>query len=273
MQKLLITQEERNQVLKELTEQVTKAKTTSELESIKVPKDKTIFKNVHKPEIYISASNLEKMFALVNASSVECQWHGLVKRSETNFNRFFIYKILVFPQINSSASTDTDENEYIDWLMQLDDDQFQDLRFHGHSHVNMAVYSSSIDDTFQQDLLANIKQNDYYIFFVLNKKREICILVYDYLQNTLFETKDCKIFLLDDNNELIDEWAKKELKEKAQTKTYKYTKTSSYYKNLNASFYYEDDDTDWYAECFYDPYKDVPKQPTKKVKKKKKKRY
>ncbi len=272
MQKILITQEEKDAVINELLEQVEKAKTTAELESIKVSKDKTKFKDILKPEIYISAGNLEKMYALVNASSTECQWHGFVSRSQTHINRFFISDIVVFPQINTGASTDTDENEYTEWLMQFietDDPvrNIEHLRFHGHSHVNMAVYSSSIDDTFQRELLANLKEDDYYIFFVLNKKREICILVYDYLQNILFDTKDSKIILVDEQNTIINDWAKEELKKNSKSKTYP-RPAVNYYGHPYASYFYEDDDyTDWYGEGYYDPYAKSQTQ-TKKTKKK-----
>ena len=237
MKKIKIDEKIKEAVLKDLTEQVTKAKTLAELEEIKVVKDKTNFNNIKKPEIFIPADVMEKMHALVKASSTECQWHGLVQRSEKIPNMFYIYDVLVFPQKNTAASTDSDENKYAEWLMNImtdeDETKFNNLRLHGHSHVNMEVYSSSIDDKYQNDILSNIKDDDYYIFFVLNKRREICILLYDFSQNILFDTKDIKLHITS-NEKTIDDWAKEQLDTFVEKPSYFYQKFDNFYS-------YEDD--------------------------------
>lgn len=287
MQRLKISEENKEEIINDLIEQITKAKTVQELEAITIPKDKTFNKKVKKPEIYISANNLEKMFALVDECSTECQWHGLVKRSTEKIECFYIYDILVFPQINTCSSTDTDEEEYMNWLMKIMDDEDENkinhLRLHGHSHVNMAVFSSSVDDTYQKELLANIKDDDYYIFFVLNKKRDICILVYDYLQNVLFETKEVTIHLLD-NMDIINEWAKEQLKENCKSTYYNSYSNSYSWKNKNSKItttaaytnpYYDNDEYDFYGDPYYsgvyDPYVKSSKKSKIKSKKKHKK--
>lgn len=259
------TQEYKNKVIKEITEQINNAKSMNSIENLKIAKNTIPFKNIKPPEIYIQTNVLEKMFALVENCPTECQWHGLVKRSKEKPEVFYVYDVLVFPQINTAASTDTDEDKYMDWLITImedkDQDKFNDLRLHGHSHVNMNVYSSSIDDKFQEDILTNIKDDDYYIFFVLNKNRDICILLYDYLQNILFETKDIKLYLMD-NETIIKNWAKEELEKNTIKQTYTKTYPSPYSWYDNGSYY-------------FDPYYDEDfeiNNKTKKQKNKKKKK-
>lgn len=227
MKKIRITEQEKKDLKKEINEIIEKALDSSEISAITIkPKDlneKLLDKSkVVKPEIYIPVNVLEKMFALVDESSVEIQWHGLVKRKE---NKYWIYDILMFPQKNSAARTDTDDDKYADWLTNImqdeNPDKFDDLRMHGHSHVNMQVYSSSIDDTYQEQILANLKENDFYIFMVMNKKREVCTLLYDYVQNILFETADIEIYKTT-GKEILKTWAEAQIKEYCEKPTYTY---------------------------------------------------
>ena len=44
---------------------------------------------------------------------------------------------------------------------------------HGHSHVNMGTSPSATDTKLQEDHLAQLQDNDFYIFLIVNKKREI----------------------------------------------------------------------------------------------------
>ena len=97
--------------------------------------------------------------------------------------------------------------------MDEDESKFDDMRMHGHSHVNMSVFSSAIDDEYQRNLITNIKDGDYYIFLILNKRHDICALLYDYDKQILFETKDLNIRIISDKNESISGWAAKQIKE------------------------------------------------------------
>ena len=182
-------------------------------EYTKIPKD------VKKPVIQVSADAYIKMLELVNQSELECSWHGLVRRS-TDKNLYYVYDILVFPQINSPATTTTDETEFANWQMKLISDMnfpIEDLRLHGHSHVNMSVFSSGVDDKYQKDLITKVDNGDYYIFFIMNKKMEICILLYDFDQQILFEKADIDFQIVDAECNDIRGWARKELKENATT--------------------------------------------------------
>lgn len=170
-----------------------------------------IAKNVKKPIIRINADTYTTMYELVKQSTVEIQWHMLVNRRE---NEYQVYDVLMFPQTNSGASTTTDQNEFAKWQMNLiADPEFpiEDLRGHGHSHVNMNVYSSGIDDAYQRDLITKVENGDYYLFFVLNKKMEMYALLYDFDQQIIFETKDMDIQIIKNDGVDIKEWCKDQI--------------------------------------------------------------
>ena len=187
---------------------------------------KEIPKEIQKPTLFIESEAYVKMLELINQSSTECAWHGLVKRDE---NTYYIYDILVYPQINSATATTANEKAFAEWQTNLIMDMdfpLEDLRMHGHSHVNMNVFSSGIDDKYQEDLLTKVDDGDYYIFLIMNKKMDICIFIYDFVQQIMFEKNDIT-FEIVGQNDGIREWAKQQLKKHATTTppvSYKRTK-------------------------------------------------
>lgn len=216
MKRLILSKKEKSLLIKEITEKIKNCKNPSDLD-LTIKLDSAIPKkqNVKKPKIFITADAYLKMFSLVEQSPIEISWHGLVKKDKNNY---LIYDIIVFPQINTAASTDTDETEYVKWISELSDETFKDMRMHGHSHVNMAVFSSGIDDGYQNDLIKNIKPGDYYIFLILNKKHEMKPILFDYSQNIMFEDKDIELHICSSENLIYDDWAEKIIKEKCKTK-------------------------------------------------------
>ena len=202
---------------------------------------------VVKPTIYVTADAYMQMLELINQSPVECSWHGLVTRDEEN-NTYTVYDILVFPQINSATSTTTDEKEFAEWQTQLIMDPtfpIEDLRLHGHSHVNMNVFSSGVDDRYQKDLITKVEDGDYYIFFIMNKKMEICIFLYDFKQQIMFEKKDLNFDILTSEGYCIRKWAEEELEENATT-GYATTKKDSKVPTYQESF-----DDFYYGESYF----------------------
>lgn len=172
-----------------------------------------------RPLIGVSADIYCKMMTLVQQSPTEISWHALVKRNKDK-NVYLIYDLLLFPQINGATSTTTDEDKFAEWQMDLIKDPkfpYEDLRCHMHSHVNMAVFSSGVDDQYQKDILTNLKDGDYYLFLVLNKRSEICILLYDYETYTLYETEDVDFVIMDAKGESITHWANKQVREYCET--------------------------------------------------------
>lgn len=179
-------------------------------------------KEIKKPIINITADAYIKMYELVNQSTVEIQWHGLVKRKD---NIYTIYDILVFPQTNSAALTSSDQNEFAEWQTNLIMDMnfpINEMRLHGHSHVMMNVYSSAIDDGYQTELITKVDDGDFYIFLVLNKKMEMYPILYDFEQQILFEGhNEIMIEILDSNNQDIKTWCADQIAKYCKTETRK----------------------------------------------------
>ena len=183
---------------------------------------------VKKPTLLIDETAYTKMYELVKQSPIELQWHMMVKRDLEN-NTYTIYDILLFPQTNSGTSTTTDQDEFAKWqsnLIQDMDFPLEELRGHGHSHVNMNVYSSGIDDAYQMDLITKVKDGDYYVFLVLNKRMEMYALIYDFHQQIIFDTDDIDIQIISHDGENIKSWCSEQIKK--YCKKHKYSPNKNY---------------------------------------------
>ena len=204
-----------------------------------------------KPTIIITPETYLKMYALVDNTDDEISWHCLVKKSE---NKYLLYDVLVFPQENTAAHTGTDDKKYTEWLQKLmldDTFQFNELRCHGHSHVNMNVFSSVTDDEYQTNLTQNIDDGDFYIFLILNKKREMCVFLYDFEHNILFDKKDINI-IIPLNNIDLTEWAENTIKENVtKPKKYASVKKPKYIRDDTDDF---DDAPGYYYGSWRDNY-------------------
>ena len=132
-----------------------------------------------------------KMLSLIDHFSSEVGWHGTVERVSNDV--FVIKDILVYPQIAAASTVNTDQEEYTKWLMGLDDDTFNAMHMHGHSHVYMSTSPSSVDDTHRELILSQIGDEDFYIFIIWNKRNEYTVSVYDLKTNTLYEDKDIEV--------------------------------------------------------------------------------
>ena len=215
MEKLKLTAKEREDILSSMQNQLDNCKRLSAFKPTIDTYLKLDPKKYKKPVIQIPADIYMKMFALVKTSNVEIQWHGLINRDIKN-QIYTIYDIFLPPQINSPTATTTDDKKFALWIEEKITDftfPIQDMRLHGHSHVNMNVFSSSIDDAYQIDLLSKVNDGDYYLFLVLNKKNDICALLYDMDQGILFETKDLIIEIIDKDGNDLNIWAEDQIDE------------------------------------------------------------
>lgn len=146
-------------------------------------------KDDRKATITFSAQAYMKIFALVHTHSTEVEWHGVVER--TAADAFYIKDILIFPHKVTGATVISDQTEYEKWLDTLDNDTFNALRFHGHSHVNMGVTPSGVDMTYRHNILNNFgtpsaTSDLFYIFLIFNKKGDISGEIYDLQNNALY---------------------------------------------------------------------------------------
>jgi len=138
-----------------------------------------------------------KMKTLVDSFTSEVGWHGTVERLADDC--FVIHDIMVYPQVVTGTTVNTDFEGYTKWLMEMDDDTANAIRFHGHSHVNMATSPSAVDDQHRESILAQVAEDAFYIFGIFNKRNERNIKVYDLKNNTLYEDKDVDIGIYDED--------------------------------------------------------------------------
>ena len=160
--------------------------------------------DIVKPKVYMTPEVYLQLTRLVHQSSKELAWHGTVTKVGSNY---VIHKILVYPQTVTSTTVDADEEAYAKWLMELDDETINHLRFQGHSHVNMGASPSGRDTDNWQKFLNLLTPGDFYVFCIANKKEEFYWNIYDTEQNILFENKDITLEVIDSSGESIIDWA------------------------------------------------------------------
>ena len=207
---------------------------TKYVENGKISFTKT-FTSKEKATLYFTELAYLKMKMLVDSSSKEVAWHGLVKRHQQQANAFIVYDILIYPQKVTGVTVETDQEEYQDWLMGHDDDTFNNIRLQGHSHVYMSTTPSSVDMELYEGIVNQLTGDMFYVFIILNKKGEKTIQIYDFISNLVFDTEDVFMEVIDDNTGVkrFIEDAKGMIK--AESKPYigyKYGQNSSYRRKL-----------------------------------------
>lgn len=150
-----------------------------------------------RPKIIFDQLAWIKITSVISRLTTEIGWHGVVER---NGEEFRITDILFYPQRVTEVTITTDENEYTKWRDELPDEQFTNLRFHGHSHVNMGVSPSGVDrrewnDKLEQ--LPSVRDDDrkYYIFAIFNKSLAIHLELYDASTMIKYSENDCDIIV------------------------------------------------------------------------------
>lgn len=176
-----------------------------------------------KAKLMFTAIAYLKMLSLVQHVSDEVAWHGFVERKAEDL--FLITDIVVYPQTVTGATVNTDQERYQRWIMEVDDEKFNNLRMQGHSHVNMACSPSATDLNHQEQILQQLTGDSYYIFIIWNKRGDHNIKIYDFTNNTLYEDKDIEVGVIDEGFDLDDFLA--EADENVQKKTRSYGAASS----------------------------------------------
>ena len=147
-------------------------------------------------ELWITPEAYRKTLALVTEFTDEVGWHGTVTRSGDN--EFVIEDIFVYPQEVTGSTVNTDQKAYTEWLYGLDDETFNKIRMQAHSHVNMGVSPSGVDDRHRQQILDQLEPDMFYIFMIWNKSLSVHTLIYDMARNVLYEDDDIDVKLLVD---------------------------------------------------------------------------
>ena len=177
--------------------------------------------------VWLTQEAYRKIIALVQEFDCEVGWHGTASRiSEFEY---LIEDVFVYPQSVTSASVNTDQAEYTNWLHGLDDDTFNNLRMHGHSHCNLGVAPSGVDDKHRQGIVDQLRGEMFYIFIIWNKSLNTHAMVYDIPKNALYTTDEVEIKV--QGAACLDAAFIPDAKEKVRRKTY-----SSSMSTVNAAF-------------------------------------
>ena len=233
-----LTAQQKQDYAREFLESLNSAK----MSNGKITFEKTLPIIDRKATLYFTPLAWDKMKSLVDVFETEVGWHGLARRGDDETkDEYIVYDIMVYPQEVTGSTVTTDQKAYTYWLYQQDDDIFNSMKFHGHSHVRMGVSPSGVDNDHQSGILDQLTDEMFYIFNIWNKRGEYNAKIYDLKKNILFETSDIviKIYGCDyDYDEFI-----KESKELVKTKTYTYgaggTGYSGSYQNNNQTGQYK----------------------------------
>lgn len=156
-------------------------------------------KQIKEPTIYITPNAYLKMRKLVDATSSEIGWYGTVTEYPGLERVYLIDDIIVYPQTVTGATCEQDESKMFEFEMSLTTEQVNKKRFQGHSHVNMGVTPSGVDEAFYQDLLTQV--TDYFIIAITNKRNEYTVRFYD-IQNNILYSNIPILLLLEDGSDL-----------------------------------------------------------------------
>lgn len=186
-----MTPELKEECRKAFQEEFERALTTAKLTDGKLNFTKTFGTVNRKASVYFTEIAWMKMTSLLREFSKEVAWHATAYRIPGDGDDYLIKDILVYPQTVSAATVEMDTEKYAKWLMEnYEDSRFDNIRSQMHSHVNMGVTPSSVDLTHQEEILAQLGDDDFYIFMIWNKSLNVNIRIFDMQKNVLFETSD-----------------------------------------------------------------------------------
>ena len=154
---------------------------------------------------------LTKIRKYVDGTSKEIGWHGVVEHNRDT-GTYLIKDVMLYPQIVTGATVQTDDGLYTKWLMEQTDEVFEKLRFQGHSHVRMGTSPSGVDLNYYQSILETLEDDEFYIFMITNKQGTITIWIHELFNNTIFETSDIDVKIIDSKGQDLDAKLKEETK-------------------------------------------------------------
>ena len=202
-------------------------------------------KQLEDPTIYITPNAYTKMRALVNKTETEIGWYGTVCKMPGLNNVYIIEDILVYPQTVTGATCTQDDDKMFEFEMSLTTEQVNSKRFHGHSHVNMGVTPSGVDENFYQDILTQV--TDYFIVAITNKREEYTVRFYDIENNIMYSDVPIEVLLDGVEGQTIDQWYTQE-KEKLSRPTVSIPEPVIKYKGTFADSYYQHEDDNVFAK-------------------------
>lgn len=138
------------------------------------------------PRIYISQDALVKMYHFVQECAQEIGWLGTVEQKGRNY---LIKDVFLFDQeVHATTTEITPEglSSFAEELLAKPEGLmiWNSMRMWGHSHVNMGITPSGQDDS-QMNEFRNTG-HDSFIRLIANKKGDLKVDLYDYLNGVKF---------------------------------------------------------------------------------------
>lgn len=172
----------------------------------------------HAAVVHYTTNAWMKIQTLVQTFSSEIGWYGVAKKLGSG--EYAIEDILVYPQKVTGVTVSQDDKPAAEWLNSLDDEVFNNLRFHGHSHVDMTASPSGVDDKLYASILEQMEGEMFYIFTIFNKKGDIFYKVYDLEENILYDSDEVET-MIDGFDGGFEDFIK-QAKTMVKTNTYSY---------------------------------------------------
>lgn len=196
MKKIYLNETEQAALVKEFADRLASARLSDGKISFTYSFDEKV-EEKNKVKLCFTAKAWLKIQTLVSGFSTEVGWHGTCEKVPGGY---LVTDIIVYPQTVTGATVNTDQDEYSEWKMSLSDEQDAKLRFHGHSHVSMAVHPSAVDIDHRNQVLATIPKDGFYVFVIANKSGDMSVKIYDMADNRIYDKEDVELgVLLDDN--------------------------------------------------------------------------
>lgn len=213
-------------------------------------------KTVQPPTVFVTPLALFKMQTYVDKCDMEIGWLGIVEKCENN--TYVIMDTLLFKQEVHATTTEINEQNLMEVAEEILSrpngvELYNKIKMWGHSHVNMGVTPSGQDDLQIESFGAN---NDYFIRIIANKKREMKVDLYDWVNGMKYLALDWNVLWTTDVGVDIIE---KEMKEKVTKKQTTYFNTGYYGKQIKQP----SKNSNWGYEAyenydFYDGYERLP---------------
>lgn len=232
-----------SELIKQAVEEFEKALEKTKMSDGKLSYTKNFsYKEEEKAKILFKPMAYAKMVSLLTSFDSEVAWHGVGERKDDK--TFIISDIVVYPQTVSGTTVEMDTGKYATWLMEnYDDERFNHIVMHGHSHVRMGTSPSSVDKTHREEILNQLSDDMYYIFMIWNKNLEHTTVIYDLENNTMYEDNEIEYGICGEDCDIYS--FVEDAKSKVSEREYKYTSTVNREKSKKTQNRYNDDANCW----------------------------
>lgn len=184
------------------------------------------------PTITISQNALDKMQIYIESVNIEIGWLGtLIKKAE---DHYYLEDVFLLEQKCHGTNTTITADGQSKLIMELMEkgklDVLNNIKFWGHSHVNMDVSPSTQDEDTLKMLKPDVNP-DFFLRGIFNKSGKVKFTLYDYINNMIVDNVDWspEKYL---NESLISE-IKAEIKEKVTEKTYVHKRALPFNRGLH----------------------------------------